>query len=415
MRASIDEVPHGSPAQAAFSAELSSDIAGAVTHTLAAQGKLLDGQPVAVERLRVVRIDSGHSSSANVSIHVQLEVLPAASARAPSIAIVAATLEDLVLLPRGPLFDTSRVVSSRIDRRRAPTVREGFSVFPVFARLSIRGGPTEGGTLVGLVGDGMDAFNYDNQAAIRCRWGVEDKGEVAPELFSATLIQCRTTPVLMPGIRRLYVSLNGIAPFQDTGLDFIDYRDPPAVNFYQIEPTGGPTAGGTPVTIRAQGLDAIGGYVPPATGDARCRWGRPWMVEIEGDVIQYTDAVAVDGGGLVCPTPAIGANWDELVAVAINGQQFIMAGSLGVRFYRQPRTLELVSGRLRGPSSGGTRWELYDHRGWLLNFAHTKERLRYCRWGQSGVTVAGVDPTHRPGPPIDGYPPRSTDDAELVR
>ena len=69
------------------------------------------------------------------------------------------------------------------------------------------------------------------------------------------------------------------------------------MNFYQIEPTGGPTAGGTPVTIRAMGLDAIGGYVPPATGDARCRWGRPWMVEIEGDVIQYTDAVAVDGGG----------------------------------------------------------------------------------------------------------------------
>ena len=26
------------------------------------------------------------------------------------------------------------------------------------------------------------------------------------------------------------------------------------------------------------------------------------MVEIESDVIQYTDAVAVDGGGLVCPT-----------------------------------------------------------------------------------------------------------------
>ena len=85
------------------------------------------------------------------------------------------------------------------------------------------------------------------------------------------------------------------------------------------------------------------------------------MVEIEGDVIQYTDAVAVDGGGLVCPTPPIGANWDELVAVAINGQQFIMAGSLGVRFYRQPRALELLSGRLRGPSSGGTRWVLYDH------------------------------------------------------
>jgi len=61
-------------------------------------------------------------------------------------------------------------------------VREGFSRFPVFARLSVRGGPTEGGTLVGLVGDGMDAFNYERQADIRCRWGLEEQGEVAPEL-----------------------------------------------------------------------------------------------------------------------------------------------------------------------------------------------------------------------------------------
>ena len=74
---------------------------------------------------------------------------------------------------------------------------------------------------------------------------------MAPELFTATLIQCRTTPVRVPGVRRLYVSLNGIAPYQDTGLDFIDYLEPPAFNFYQIEPTGGPIAGGTPVTIRA--------------------------------------------------------------------------------------------------------------------------------------------------------------------
>ena len=79
------------------------------------------------------------------------------------------------------------------------------------------------------MGDGMDAFNYERQADIRCRWGLEEQGEVAPELFSATLIQCRTTPVLLPGTRRLYVSLNGIAPFQDTGLDFIDYLEPSAL------------------------------------------------------------------------------------------------------------------------------------------------------------------------------------------
>jgi len=57
-------------------------------------------------------------------------------------------------------------VSSRIDHRRAATVRDGFFLFPVFTRLTVRGGPTEGGTLVGLEGDGMDAFNHDNQAAI---------------------------------------------------------------------------------------------------------------------------------------------------------------------------------------------------------------------------------------------------------
>ena len=92
-------------------------------------------------------------------------------------------------------------MSSRIDHRRAATVRDGFSLFPVFTRLTVRGGPTEGGTLVGLEGDGMDAFNHDNQAAIRCRWGLDAEGEVAPELFTATLIQCRTTPVRVPGVR----------------------------------------------------------------------------------------------------------------------------------------------------------------------------------------------------------------------
>ena len=28
------------------------------------------------------------------------------------------------------------------------------------------------------------------------------------------------------------------------------------------------------------------------------------------------------------------------------------------------------------------------------------------------MTVAGVDPTYQPGPPRDGYPPRSTEEAE---
>ena len=92
--------------------------------------------------------------------------------------------------PEGPLFDPSRTASSRIVGRRDLVVRDGFAVFPVFKRLSVRGGPTEGGTLVGLVGEGMDAFNFDNQAAIRCRWGqdgLEAAGVVAPEVAGSNV------------------------------------------------------------------------------------------------------------------------------------------------------------------------------------------------------------------------------------
>ena len=61
-------------------------------------------------------------------------------------------------------------------------------------------------------------------------------------------------------------------------------------------------------------------------------------------------------------------------------------------------TQVLLSGKPRGPSSGGTRWvmrEADDWRGTLSGFDNTAERLRYCRWGEGAdVTVAE--------PPADG-------------
>ena len=39
-------------------------------------------------------------------------------------------------------------------------------------------------------------------------------------------------------------------------------------------------------------------------------------------------------------------------------------------------------------SAGGTRWTMYDHRGGLRAFDHTGRALRYCRWGDEGVTLA---------------------------
>lgn len=129
------------------------------------------------------------------------------------------------------------------------------------------------------------------------------------------------------GPTRLFLSLNGIAPFEDTGMDFTYYRPIPAASFKSVAPTGGPRGGGTPVTVSGVGLAVLGAYAPPATGQAKCRWGE-WGA---GDrSYRETSALSVSSERIICPTPAasgftrrrrVEGAGDDL-SIAINGQDF---------------------------------------------------------------------------------------------
>lgn len=208
-----------------------------------------------------------------------------------------------------------------------------------------------------------------------------------PVVYEARAIACDTTGVAVTdlGPTPLYVSLNGIAPFQDTGFFFHYYADPiPAVDMAAIEPTGGPDTGGTLITLYSSGLSALGRYQPPASGEARCRWGF-WLPT--DTVYRETAAVRVGSDHLVCPTLPQGEEATDRMSVAINGLQFVFT-PFSVEFYRQPGHVQLVEGLLRGPSSGGTRWTMHDPGARLTGFAHTEAALRFCRWGGTDDTIA---------------------------
>ena len=93
------------------------------------------------------------------------------------------------------------------------------------------------------------------------------------------------------------------------------YADPTSEDFFSLEPTGGPSLGGTLVTIRADGLDALGSHRPPASGQARCRWGT-WNDEL--GVYPESEAVSVDGTHIVCSTLA------QSVGVEVAADQVLM-------------------------------------------------------------------------------------------
>ena len=165
----------------------------------------------------------------------------------------------------------------------------------------MQGGPRGGDTVVHLQGAALDAFNYEAPHLVRCRWGELESGLVTPTYFSSTTITCATTPAATLGAYRLYVSLNGIAPFEDTGLDFLYYDEPSSADIFSVSPQGGPNNGGTFVTIFANGLDALGTYKPPASGEGRCRWG-DWKLTDDPSTFRETIATLVGDDRLVCST-----------------------------------------------------------------------------------------------------------------
>ena len=206
----IAQVPVGSPARALFVGNLRRELADALT--VAARLN------VSMDRVEVVRLVGDGPSAVSAVV----EVLPVASARLPTVLLVAALISELVVDSASHLYDLAKyAVTPLLDWGTPPVVRTGFVVTSVFHSLSVRGGPRKGNTVVDLMGAALDAFNYDSPHLVRCRWGELDSGLVTPTHFSATRITCATTPADKVGAYRLYVSLNGITPFEDTGLDFV--------------------------------------------------------------------------------------------------------------------------------------------------------------------------------------------------
>ena len=261
VRTSIDAVPAGSPARAAFVAALESDIATALSASL--------GRVVGVERIGVARVDRYWNASCRTTdgelcgyddsrLAVQVELLPAPTATAPSANVAGLRLTQMVSDGTSALYHASRPRSALIDHGVSATLRDGFAELVTFQSLSVKGGPLMGGTRVQLLGSALDAFNTDSPDRVRCRWGESTAAAVVPSRFEPTIIECLSVLNPSPGPQRLYLSLNGIEPYDDSGLDFTYFMEPEMSNFVGVSPGGGPAAGGTPVTVLASGLDALG-------------------------------------------------------------------------------------------------------------------------------------------------------------
>jgi hypothetical protein len=242
--------------------------------------------------------------------------------RLPTPFLLARSLVDLVGEASSALYDrTLRSVSHLIDATVAAQIRIGFVISSIFYSLSVRGGPLQGGTVVHLEGAALDAFNSDTPEHVRCRWGEDESGLVTPSFLNASRITCTTTPRAVVGVVRLYLSLNGIAPFEDTGLDFTYYRNPTLADVLSLSPRGGPSSGGTLITVYANGLDALGTYKPPAAGAARCRWGAWDELASSPQVLanyRETPALTVAANRLECRTPPRGSSPIDELSVAEN-------------------------------------------------------------------------------------------------
>lgn len=121
------------------------------------------------------------------SVGVVIDLMPGVSARDPSETALVIRLTALVRDPTSALYRPSLatnastgiltvllhtpVASPALNSSHAPEVSDSFTVRPTFDGLSVSGGPSSGGTVVGLLGFALDAFNAETPENVRCRWG----------------------------------------------------------------------------------------------------------------------------------------------------------------------------------------------------------------------------------------------------
>jgi len=200
---------------------------------------------------------------------------------------------------------------------------------PQLHTLELTGGPVAGGSLITIAGIGFDAFgatpyaqawhreggrSSSHQLISRCRFG----GREVPILDTTrTRVICTTPPQPVVGVVNLTIALNGAADNgTPTPLPYLYY----ATAISAVEPPGGPTNGGTAVTVFGAGFASFPPSDAPALPHGRrllCRFGESVVnATLSGDDVG-------NGGKLLCVSPpTAGDAGAAVLRVSLNGIDF---------------------------------------------------------------------------------------------
>lgn len=260
--------------------------------------------------------------------------------------------------------------------------------------ISPTGGRLDGGTLVTIDGGGFQAHAGVNITEVRFGWGdTEVTNLTTPIELSDSRIVVSAYPAVSAGFRQLFVAINtfNLLPINAS---FLYYEQPS--NYSQCEPTGGPTRGGTSVTIAGGPFDV---FSTDAT-TTLCRFGS-----------HHVAALIFERHRIVCETPPADQPGEVQVAVSYNGAEtdFSPIGRT-FKYYQQPRPrgsgassshedLNAIT-PVGGPREGGTRVTILG-RGFMA-FSPIMAYVR-CRWQAAIVdTVAAMN-----AQTLDAAPPES--------
>jgi len=253
----------------------------------------------------------------------------------------------------------------------APTVeRANFTFFPMPMLLGISpaGGPVTGGTAVALFARGLlphelmsrglvdlrcrfgDAYHADYQHVVRALPGATDEAAVC--ISPSTLVANYTHGLLH--LVEVRVALNGGGDATLHDVDFVPRVPPASFQYYRNEllstwPTGGPTEGGTLVTLQGSGFKTFVHPDAKASGYLASVWCKFGEAVVSADASSVTDSTAV------CVLPANSTTGRALVQISLNGVDFhgrLDGGELRLTYYSPP-----VLWRLEppgGPLLGGT-------------------------------------------------------------
>ena len=166
------------------------------------------------------------------------------------------------------------------------SITTGLSVL----HLSPNGGPSAGGTLVRVSGTGMADLG-----GTWCQFDESDEVAVPATLIDGSTFLCRSPPSRPDSVfdgSAVELTINGQLHQRTSNGVVFQYYLPEGVRVSRIYPRGGPSAGGTEVTLYGRGfrdLDHGRGL--------RCAFGGP--------LVPATVAAGSDEGRLICVTPPI--------------------------------------------------------------------------------------------------------------